>query len=251
MHDETERADHREQQEPQRHHVMGEFREHEPEEIQRHHGIELALAVQPRAERVRDFLGAERALGGRHHVEQDLEALRRQLRRKFFEAIAADHEEAAHGIGDLDPQRPLGDLGRERAGARPLAIETVRAAAFDIAAADHEIELAALQERKHLRQLRFVVLQVGIDDRRVRRARRQNALDAGAGETAPPDPADAAHAAVLARQRPQHLPGAVGRIVVDKDRLERDAGQRLFQPPKQRDDIVPLVEGRDHDRKLR
>ena len=47
------------------------------------------------------------------------------------------------------------------------------------------------------------------------------------------------------------LPGAVRRIVVDKNGFEREAGQRLFQPPKQRGDIVPLVEGRDNDRKIR
>ncbi len=148
--------------------------------------------------------------------------MRGQLRGEFFEAIAPDHEEAAHGIGDLDLQHALGDSGREHTGAGPLAIETVRTAAFDIATADHEIELAALQEPEHLRQLRLVVLEVGVDDCSTWRARSQNALDAGAGETAPPDPPDTAHPAILTREFAQHLPGAVGRIVVDKDGFERD-----------------------------
>ena len=251
MHDKPERTDHRKQQKPQRHHVVGEFCEHEPEEIQRYHGIEFALAVQPRAERVGDFLDAKRAVGGCHHIEQDLESLRRQLRREFLEALAADHEEAAHGIGNLDPQHTLGHLGRERAGASPLTVETIRAAALDVAAADHEIEFATLQQREHFRQLRLVVLQIGVDHRRVWRTRGQDALDAGARQAAPPDPSDAAHATILARKRAQDLPGAIRRIVVDKDGFERNASQRLFQPPKQRGDIVPFVEGRDNDRKLR
>ena len=31
-----------------------------------------------------------------------------ELRRQLLEAIPSDHEEAAHGIGDLDPQHTLG-----------------------------------------------------------------------------------------------------------------------------------------------
>ena len=51
MHDEADRADHREQQEAQRHHVVGQLRQHQPEKIQRHHGIELALAVHAASRR--------------------------------------------------------------------------------------------------------------------------------------------------------------------------------------------------------
>ena len=116
-----------------------------------------------------------------------------------FEALAADHEEAAHGIGDLDPQHTLGYFGRKRTRAGPLTVETVRTAALDVAAADHEIEFAALQQREHFRQLGFVVLQIGVDHRRAWRARGQDALDTGAGQAAPSDPADATHATVLAR----------------------------------------------------
>ena len=84
-----------------------------------------------------------------------------------------------------------GDLGCQRAGTGALLVETVGAAALDIAAADHEFRLAALQQRDHLRQLRFVVLQIGVDDRRIGSARGQDALDAGARQAAPADPADA------------------------------------------------------------
>ena len=135
--------------------------------------------------------------------------------------------------------------------ASALAVETVRAAALDVTAADHEIEFTTLEQREHFRQLRFVMLQIGVDHSRARRARGQNALDAGAGQAAPSDPADAADPAVLARERTQDFPGTVGGIVVDKNGLKRDCGQRPFQPPEQRDHIVPLIEGRDNDRKLR
>ena len=137
------------------------------------------------------------------------------------------------------------------AGAGALLVETVGAAAFDIAAADHEIGLAALQQRQHLRQLRLVMLQVGVDHRGAGRAGGQNALDAGAGQAAPPDPPDAADAGILPRQAAHHVPGAVGGIVVDEDDFPGDAGERRLQPPEQRGDVVALVEGGDDDRKLR
>ena len=116
-----------------------------------------------------------------------------------------------------DAQHALGDLGGERAGAGALLVEAVGAAAFDVTAADHELGLAALQQRQHLRQLRLVVLQIGVHHGREGRARRQNAFDAGAGQAAPPDPPDAADAAILPRQAAHHVPGPVGRIVVDED----------------------------------
>src|SRR6185295_16225351 len=133
----------------------------------------------------------------RNDVEQDLEALRRKLRRELLETVAANRKEAAHGIGDFYAERPLGDLGRKRADAGALLVKTVGAAALDIAAADHELGLAALQESEHLRQLRLVMLQVGVHDSGKRRAGCQDALDAGAGKAAPADAADTAHARVL------------------------------------------------------
>ena len=207
--------------------------------------------MQPRAEGVGNFLDAQLAARGGDDIEQDLEALRRELRRQLLEAIAADHEEAAHGIGDLDPQHALGHFGGERAGAGALPVEAVGAAAFDVAAADHEIGLAALQQRQHLRQLGLVMLQVGVDHRGAGRAGGQDALDAGAGQAAPPDPPDAADPAILPRQLAHDLPGAVGGIVVDEDDFPGDAGERRLQPPVQLGDVVALVEGGDDDRKLR
>lgn len=136
--------------------------------------------------------------------------MHRQLRRDLLEAIAADHEESAHRIGDLDAQQPLGNHGGEFAEPATLPIEAVRAAAFDIAAADHQFGLPALQQSEHLRQLRVVMLQVRIHDRDIRRARSQDTLYAGAGKSAPPDPAQATHARILLRQRSHRLPCTVG-----------------------------------------
>src|SRR6202162_609379 len=95
------------------------------------------------------------------------------------------------------------------------------------------------------------MLQVGIDDGGARRARGKDALDAGAGQAASPDPPDATDPGIVARQRPHHLPGPVRRIVIDKDDFEGDARERGLQPPKQRGDVVALVKGWDDDRKLR
>ena len=142
-----------------------------------------------------------------------------ELRRQLLEAIAAEHEEAAHGVVDLDPEHPPRDLGGERAGAGALLVKTVGAAAFDVAAADHEFGRSALEQLDHLRQLRLVMLQVGVDYRRIGRAGSQDALNAGAGKPAPPDPADAADAGILLGQTTHHIPGSIGGIVIDEDDL--------------------------------
>ena len=204
-----------------------------------------------RTESKGNFDGAQLALRGRNEIEQDLEALDRELRRQFLEAVAADHEEAAHGIGDLDLEGASGDLSCKLTGPCPLLVETVGAAALDIAAADHEFRLAAPQQLDHLRQLRFVMLQIGVDDSRIGAARGQNALDACTRQSAAPDPADTADAGILPRQPPHHFPGSVRGIVIDKDHFPGNAGQRGLQPPIQHGDVVTLVEGRHNDRKLR
>jgi hypothetical protein len=131
------------------------------------------------------------------------------------------------------------------------SVASALAPAFDIAAADHEIGLATLQQGQHDRQLCLVVLQVGIDDRGARRARCQNAFDTGPGQAAPVDPPDTADAGIAARQISHHIPGAIGRIIINEDDFPGDAGQRGLQLPQQRGDVVAFVEGGDDDRKLR
>ena len=163
----------------------------------------------------------------------------------------ADHEEAAHGIGDGNRERAPGDGSCKGAGARPAPVETVGAAAFDIAAADHELGLPALQQREHLRQLRLVMLQVGVHHGGIGRAGGEDAFDAGARQAAAADAADAADAAVLSRETAHHLPGAVRRIVVDEDHFPGDAGERGLELAIKLGHIVALVEGGDDDRKRR
>ena len=63
------------------------------------------------------------------------------------------------------------------------------------------------------------MLQVGIHDRDVARLARQHALEAGAGETAAADAANAAHPAVSFADGARGRGGAVGGIVVDEDDL--------------------------------
>src|SRR4029077_4551686 len=170
---------------------------HQSQEIQRYHGIELALAVQARAERVGNFLDPQTAAGAGDDIEQNLETLRGKLRSQLLKAVPADHEEAAHGIGDLHAQQAPGGFGRERARPCPLLVEAFGAAALDVAAADHKIEVAALQEREHFRKLGLVVLQVGIYHGCVWSTRGQNIFDAGSRQAASPDPPDTAHPAVF------------------------------------------------------
>src|SRR5690349_18647116 len=100
MHEQAERTDQAEQHEAERDDVMRQLRKHKAEEIQRDHGVELALTMLPRAEGVGNLHRAQLAVCGGDDVEQDLEALRREVWRQLLEAVAADREEAAHGIGD-------------------------------------------------------------------------------------------------------------------------------------------------------
>ena len=197
--------------------------------------------MESRAERIGHLDGLQLATGGRDDVEQDLEALRRKRRRELLKAVAADHEKAAHGIGDLDAQHALCHFRRKGAGAGPVLIETIGAAALDIAAADHELGGAALQQRQHLWQLRLVMLKVGIHHRGIGRAGGEDALDAGARQAAPADPADAADPAVLPRKLPHDLPGTVGGVVVDIDDFPSDAFERRLQLAEQLGDVVALL----------
>lgn len=177
--------------------------------------------------------------------------MHRQLWCQLLEPVAADHEEAAHRIGDLDPEHLLRHLGRQRTGAGTLLVEAFALVALDVAAADDEVGLIACEQQQHLRQLCLVVLEVGVDHGGERRAGGQDALDARARQAAAADAADAAHAAVLLRQRPHHVGGAVGRIVVDEHDFPGNVDKRRLQPPVQHRDVVALVESRDDDRQFR
>ena len=204
----------------------------------------------PRAERKRHLDHAEFSAGGRHDIEQDLEPLHRQRRRKLLEPFAPDHEEPAHRVGDFDMQQLLCDVGRKYAAAKARAPETPGVAATDITAADHEFGLPRLQQREHLWELCFVVLKIGVHHRDVGRAGSQDALDACPGEPSPADPANAPDTGVGLGQLPGHVPSPVRGIVIDEDDLPRDTGQRGVQLREKLGNVVALFESRHHDTQL-
>ena len=180
--------------------------------------------------RVGNFLDPQIAARGGDDIEQDLEALGRELRRQLLEAIAADHEEAAHGIGDLDPQRAPGDFGGERAGAGALPVETVGTAALDVAAADHEVDSRrpAAAPASSAAGSRHAA---GRRRSRRRKARWRRGCPSMQAPDRPRRPIapDAAHPAILPREASHHVPGAIGRIVIDKDDLP--GGTRRARSP--------------------
>jgi hypothetical protein len=76
---------------------------------------------------------------------------------------------AAHRIGNIDMQQLLCDRRREHAPPKARAVEITGVATADIATTDDKFSLLGLQQRKHLRKLRFVVLQISIHHRYERR----------------------------------------------------------------------------------
>ncbi len=205
--------------------------------------------MQARAEAVRNFNGAKRSAGGGDDVEKDLEPLRGKLGCQLLETVPADHEEAAHGIGDADLQQAFGDPGCKQAEAGPLLVETISAAALDIAAADGEICLPVLQRGQHLWQLRFIVLQVGIHHGHEGGARCQNAFDAGSGEPAASNSPDTAGTRVLCGKTAHDIGGAIRRIIVDEYDFPIDAGQCAIELLEQFRDVHAFVERGHDDRK--
>ena len=190
-------------------------------------------------------------LSGGDDVEQDLEALRGKLRSQLLEAIPADHKEAAHGIGDADAQQALGDPGCKGAGAGPLLVETIRVAALDIAAADREFCLPVLQQGKHLRKLRFIVLQVGIHHRHKGCARCQDAFNARPGKSTASNSPDTADTRILSGETAYNIRGPIGRIIVNEYDFPIDARQCVLELLEQLRYVHTFVERGHDDRKLR
>ena len=94
------------------------------------------------------------------------------------------------------------------------------------------------------------MLQVGVDYRDDRRGRGQRAFDHRRRQAAAADAADHADAAVGLGDAGQQLGRAVGRAVVDENRLPLDPGQRDAELFEQRLDIAGLVERRNNDAQL-
>ena len=144
----------------------------------------------------------------------------------------------------------VGEPGRQPAAEGALRRQPGGRAAVGIAGGDHQVGGVAAQHRQHGPQQPFVVLQIAVHDGDVFRLAGEDALQAGAGQAAPPDPAHAADAGIGRGDMLGHLGGAVGRIVVDDDELPVDAGKRGPQHVGQTRDVLPLVEGRNHDAEL-
>ena len=142
------------------------------------------------------------------------------------------------------------ELGRERARALALRRPVADAAAGDVTAADNDIAVPVAERGEHLRQDRFVVLQVGIHHRDIGRGGGEDAFDAGTGEAAAADALDAAGAAVAVSDVAHRRGRAVRRIVVNEDHFPVEPGEDRVQAFEQRDDIVVLVEGRNDDRQF-
>ncbi len=173
------------------------------------------------------------------HVDQDLEAVRRQSRRQPRDDVAPDHEKAAHRVGDAragDPvEEPPAEVAellprRRQAALRPVAHPR----------ADREIAGAGFELAVHLRQDRLVVLQVAVDHRDIIGARGHPALDHRAGKAVAVDAPETAHARVGRGETEGDVRGSVGRIVVDDDHLPRQAVERRLDPFEQHRERWPI-----------
>ena len=126
------------------------------------------------------------------------------------------------------------------------SLQSFRARAVLVAAADDDIEALVLELREHRAEHRVVVLQVAVHHREIRGRRRQDALDAGARQAAPAEPADDPHAPVAGGDPAGDIGSAVRRIVVDEDDLPGNVPERMRQPLDDHRHVRRLVEGR-HD----
>ena len=194
--------------------------------------------MQPLAEAQRHLGKSERPGGGREQVEQDLEPLAGQRAHRRGKGVALDHEEPAHGVGQIglddEPAQPAGDIADDNPRALPIA----DAAGISVAAGDDDIEALRPDLRQHLRQQRFVVLKIAVHDSNIRRSARQDAFDTGGREAAAAQPLHTAEITLEPRQRAHDIGGSVGRVVIDKDRFPADAGERAGEALDQRCDIV-------------
>ena len=94
------------------------------------------------------------------------------------------------------------------------------------------------------------MLQIGVDDGDVGRARGLDAFDHRGRQAAPADAVDAAHARIAPGERLHRLGGAVGRIVIDIDDFPGDAREATAEALDHRLDVLALVEARHDDGKL-
>jgi hypothetical protein len=141
------------------------------------------------------------------------------------------------GLHD-EASEPAGDAADHDTRALPSA----EVALGDIAAGDDDVQPLGLELGEHRRQQVFVVLQVAVHDGGIRRGAGENALDARGGKTAPPEPLQAPDVRLPVRQRARDIGGAVGRVVIDEDRLPRDTGEHPIEALNNQRHVFALVE---------
>ena len=204
-------------------------------------GLSL-LCPRPSRETSADLAHRQAARRGEQDVEQDLEALAGHVRRHRLEQRPAQHEIAAHRIGQLRAQHPAGQGDAGVGQSEPPPVRKPRSVASrGKAAGDHDVGAGLLQQRQHLRQPGLVVLQVAVDDGDDVGRGGHRPLDHRRGQAAAADAAQAAYARIGGGDGAQRVGGAVRAVIVHEHRFPGDAVQRRMQLGHKRRHVHPLV----------
>src|SRR5215469_9045193 len=158
--------------------------------------IEFALSVQPLAKQVWDLSEPVWHRSRGEEIDKNLKALAGETSGGSFEGRPRNQKKSAHRIAELGGDDNPGEASCNPADRNAMAIPLADPAAGRVAAADHYVEVLRLDGAEHLRQHRFVVLQVGIDDRQIRCAAREHAFDDRGSQAAAADALDAADARI-------------------------------------------------------
>src|SRR5271165_4007857 len=105
--------------------------------------IELALSALAIAERVGDFGETYWTAAGGDEIDQDFEADTGKPVDDFFKKAPVDNEEAAHGVREIALCDGAAEPFPKTAEHHAFLSERAHTAAFDVAAADNEIQTFA------------------------------------------------------------------------------------------------------------
>src|SRR6185312_15449610 len=95
---------------------------------------------------------------GSDEVEQDFKSNGGDAGQCFVHESPVGHEEAAHGVLQFAGDYATAEGAAEVAESNTAPGEPAHAAALDIPAADHQVQVLGLQSRDHSGDQRFVVL---------------------------------------------------------------------------------------------
>jgi hypothetical protein len=167
--------------------------------------------------------------------------------RGFHEEITANEEEAAHRIGNFAAANSGAEAAAQSAQSHAPGREFTHAAAFDIAAANDDIEIFGFQLVKHVRQNLLIMLEVRIHDGEERRGCTEHSLNAGRGQAAAIDALNDADPRISPGDGAHEIRRAIGRIVIDKNDFVLDATERLFETRQDDSNVRAFFERGDHD----